>query len=142
MQSNDEPQRGNRRSFLWIVVAVAAVAFAGSFGRAQLQQARGHRDPVIARDFNAELEQLKSAGPVMLVREGCPACAKAKAWLASRNIEIEARDVEADEVARQVAKTFPESVVPLLITDDAAVLGFSESTWTSALSATLAKSQQ
>jgi glutaredoxin len=78
----------------------------------------------------------------MLVREGCPACAKAKAWLASRNIEIEARDVEADEVARQVAKTFPESVVPLLITDDAAVLGFSESTWTSALSATLAKSQQ
>jgi glutaredoxin len=68
--------------------------------------------------------------PVVVAKTGCPACARAKQWLADQRVAYTLIVTDKDRVASaKILQGLDTASVPLLITPTGVVSGFDPDTW-------------
>lgn len=81
------------------------------------------------RDFGLARGLLKSFDcPVVIVRDGCGACARAKEWMNSKGYCFRVVDIASEQGSR-VAKSQGFSAVPTVMFLDGFIEGFEEGAW-------------
>lgn len=103
------------------LAAIYIAWFAGKYVSNFLNQ----ENSIIYGDYSSYINKK----PALYVVKGCPACVRAKAYIAKYDLNIEIRDIGSNsEWARDLAK-FNLSSVPVLIQSDKITIGFSESNY-------------
>ena len=86
-------------------------------------------------DFSTIVASVKNGNetPILITKTGCPACKKAKEWLAKNeiNVFLVISDKQVD-VASKLMEQTDTSAVPALITKNKIIVGFDEKVWESA----------
>ena len=95
---------------------------------------------VLALDTRAATERQSSGNekasklfPVVLYGVGCPGCDAAKKLLESRGVSAQIKDPSKPEVYEEFKKRSPQSLAPVVMVGDKALVGFDEAALQGAL---------
>lgn len=128
---SNEPKQGLRGMLL--TLAGGALGAVLVLGIVQYSPWTHRSAPILEGDYHAAL--VPTGAPVAIVmREGCPACAAGKAWLAEHHItpRIVMVDNERD-TARALLASVKTEAVPTLVSEHGAVVGFEPNAWSKLL---------
>lgn len=106
------------------------IGYAAILGHQYWKKLQFQQQMLVAGDYAALLERFKERKAIMVVKDGCPWCEKARVWLRAHDIALQEVDV-GDEGLSDI----PVAGTPTLFLKDRSVIGFDETVWARELKA-------
>lgn len=112
----------------YTLIAVCAIAIGvGSVYVARKLSAPALRP--IPGDFASIVRDVGQGKPVMVVLQGCPHCADARTWLASKKMSVREVEIGSDDRIQTVLAANQIASTPTLILPSSLVVGFLPEVW-------------